>query len=606
VFTSQIQQLKKDLAQNLESQKDAEALREKQAEAYEGEKTEGEQCIGALEAAIGILTGAGEGKKKGFLETMQEAQLLSVAAGVRSVLREPQVAMAVSRENLELIRRFVARPEEFVSAKPGHGLQFVQNPHGDYAPQSGQIQGVLKGLYDSFTADLEKANAKEAGSVKSHEALMETKKKEQDSFETTLEKLEMDQADTNKKLSDSKTERDDAKEQLKADEIFFASTKDNCKTKAKQWSERSRLRTEELLGVQNGIAILTSPEAKETFDASSKAFFLQKDSIVQDGVSHKHRAKAYAKLRLLATKFRNVELAELAAEVKIGGHFDKIIPMIDNMMALLRREEQEDIAHRDKCLDKTRENKNTMQDLGHSIDKAKKELKRNEDDEDEIKSEIESLEDEMKESKKTIKEQKDERSDELDAFKEAHQDDLDAVALLDKAIVALSKFYKNNKIPLGFVQRADPDEDEAPEVNFQGGGSGRKDESSGIIAILTMIKEDIEKELADAAKADGAGAIFFGKNKAALEETLSAQEKSRGQAKKSLAELQAKMADTTEYKDAKDSDLDAEKETKKALDDDCGWIETDFDKRRDARKAEMEGLVEAQTYLMGVDSDDDA
>jgi C-terminal processing protease CtpA/Prc len=57
--------------------------------------------------------------------------------------------------------------------------QVGQNPFGDYAPQSTQIQGILKGMYDAFTADLEKDNAEEAEAQKSFEELMGTKMQEQ-------------------------------------------------------------------------------------------------------------------------------------------------------------------------------------------------------------------------------------------------------------------------------------------------------------------------------------------------------------------------------------------------------------------------------------------
>merc|ERR1719359_575538 len=86
---AEIGQLKKDIAKNIASQKEATEVRTKESEAYTDEKTESEQCIGALEAAIKVLTGAGS--KKGFLETLQEAQLLSVVAGMRGVLKAPVV-----------------------------------------------------------------------------------------------------------------------------------------------------------------------------------------------------------------------------------------------------------------------------------------------------------------------------------------------------------------------------------------------------------------------------------------------------------------------------------------------------------------------------------
>ena len=57
---------------------------------FEEDKTENEQCLGALEQAIKVMTGAGA-SKKGFLETMQEAQLLSIVGGVRDVVSKPTV-----------------------------------------------------------------------------------------------------------------------------------------------------------------------------------------------------------------------------------------------------------------------------------------------------------------------------------------------------------------------------------------------------------------------------------------------------------------------------------------------------------------------------------
>merc|ERR1719262_179988 len=67
-----IKQLEKEVAENEEAQKEATGIRDKENEDYEAEKVESEQCIGALEAAIKVLSGAG---KPAMLETLQEAQL---------------------------------------------------------------------------------------------------------------------------------------------------------------------------------------------------------------------------------------------------------------------------------------------------------------------------------------------------------------------------------------------------------------------------------------------------------------------------------------------------------------------------------------------------
>merc|ERR1719375_2527510 len=66
-----IKQLEKEIAENEEARKEATEIRDKENADYETEKIESEQCIGALESAIKVLTGAGT--KKFLLQTLQEA-----------------------------------------------------------------------------------------------------------------------------------------------------------------------------------------------------------------------------------------------------------------------------------------------------------------------------------------------------------------------------------------------------------------------------------------------------------------------------------------------------------------------------------------------------
>merc|ERR1719299_344916 len=94
--------------------------------------------------------------------------------------------------------------KKFVVSTETGFVQTGNNPFGDYAPQSTQIQGILKGMYDGFTSDLEKDNAAEAEKQKSFEALLATKKAELATLEATLETQELDAAEATKTLADSK------------------------------------------------------------------------------------------------------------------------------------------------------------------------------------------------------------------------------------------------------------------------------------------------------------------------------------------------------------------------------------------------------------------
>eukprot|EP00401_Gymnodinium_catenatum_P036759 CAMPEP_0117499664 /NCGR_PEP_ID=MMETSP0784-20121206/22363_1 /TAXON_ID=39447 /ORGANISM="" /LENGTH=748 /DNA_ID=CAMNT_0005294821 /DNA_START=92 /DNA_END=2333 /DNA_ORIENTATION=+ len=598
-----ISDLEKMVAANIQSQKESTYVREKEREDFNEEKVENEQCTGALDSAIKVLTGAGTGRK-GFLETMQEAQLLSVVAGVRSVMKRPTVARAVSNGDIQVLEHFVERPEEFVDGRASAALSAVQianNPFGDYAPQSTRIQGILKGMYDAFVADMEKASAEEAEAQKAFQQLMATKRAELKTLQATLDQHTLDKATKTKQEAEAKRDLDEERAQLEADEKLFADTKKGCQEKASFWADRSRLRTEELQGMRKAIEILSSPLAQRTF-LNATTTFLQLSDGVGAGMN-----KVATRLHALATKFQSVRLARIAAEFQAGGHFDKVIEAIDQMMTVLRKEEQDDIAHRDRCQGSTNKNANDMEDLEHDISKANGTLDRMADEETDLLKRIDALLAEIKATKKDMADILALRNKAYAEFAQALKDDMDAVALLDNAIVVLTKFYKTNRIPLALVRQPSytVDIDKAPKTSWTGGDyGGRMSESSGIIAILSMIKEDLVKEIKVARAEDTAAQRDYETERSSLKAALDAHVATKTAKEGELAELQAKILATKEFRAQRGADLSGQEKLSAALYQDCSWVDTHFRSRRDKRKKEMEGLTDAKNYLAGVESGD--
>merc|ERR1719181_1872069 len=128
---------------------------------------------------------------------------------------------------------------------------------------------------------------------------------------------------------------------------------------------------------------------------NSTTTFLQLKSVNKHSSSSGGRAKAYDQLKALAGKFHNRQMAMIAVEVKTAGHFDKVIAMIDQMVALLRKEEMEDIEHRDRCENSQNANANEMDDLDHEIEKTEASLGRMEKSKKELQDEIEALKKEI-------------------------------------------------------------------------------------------------------------------------------------------------------------------------------------------------------------------
>jgi len=589
----EITQMKKLIAGNIDSTREAEAVRNKEHADYLEDKAEAENCIGALDAAIKVLTGAGA--KKGFLETLQEAQLLGVVAGIKGVLKTSEVTHLFSDNEISAVEKFAEKPDDFLGGRTEgfSAAQVENNPFGDYAPQSSQISGILKGMHDAFSEDLVKDKASEEEKVKSHGELMGTKKSELSTLEATLETTELSAAAATKTLADSKETLDDTKETLDADETFFADSKASCQTKAAQWAERTRLRTEELSGMAQAIAIMSSAEAKKTFGAATTTF------IQLSSVDSGDRMKAYGRVKELATTYKSLSLAKLAVFIKTSGHFDNIISMIDTMIGLMRKEEAEDIKHRDRCEEKQNANKNNRDDLDHDITKVKESINRMGNSKDELDTSLKAVVSEIEATEKSMADLLEMRNKGESDFKQALKDDTKAVALITEALGFLTKFYADNKIAL--VQ-ADPGK--APETSFDDGNYGGSSSTGGILAILGMLKDDLMKEIKTGKAGEAENEAAYEQDRGALQATLDAQNKKKSDIEGAVADMGTKIEDSEEDQGNKESDLSAENDVKKSLDTDCAWVKSTFDKRKEKRKLEMDGLVEAKEFLAGVDSGD--
>jgi len=291
--------------------------------------------------------------------------------------------------------------------------------------------------------------------------------------------------------------------------------------------------------------------------------------------------------------------------VQMGGHFDKVMVMIDDMMAILRKEEATDIVHRDMCEANQNANKNEMADLANAIAKTDALLKRYGNTKKDLNEEIGKLETDIKATEKSMSELLEFRNKESGDFKQALKDDTDAVGLLKQAIASLEKFYKDNNLPLALAQKKAPeyakDADKPPEsASFSDDYGGRKSESGGILAILAMLTEDLEKEIADGRADDADAQDKYLEQNGALQSTLDAQEETKVNLETERAGVDAKIDAAKAFKKGKGDDSSAAGDSKKALATDCAWVKTHFQTRRDKRKDEMDGLVDAKAFLSGV------
>merc|ERR1719194_254710 len=517
--------------------------------------------------------------------------MLSVAAGLRSALRAYN-SVSLKMADVGEIKSFLSNPSASLVTMSQHANPATQ----EYTAQSGVIQGILSQMKDDFEKELGTSAEEEAAAQEAHDKLMETKRSDLALLEATLVKTKKSQGEDTMQLAEDQEEREETKIQLAADEKFFDETKKSCSAKAEQWSGRSRSRTEELAAIDEAIGILTSPEAKATFANSTSTFFLQ-TAAVENGPK---RVAAFNILKKVAQNSHSLRLATIASSVSTTGHFDQVIKDIDLMIANLRAEEKADIEHRDWCESEQKSAEFKNENLQYDQEQLTQKIERAEDQKVKLEEEVTKTDEEKNQTLTAMAEALATRNSENKAFKQALKDDAAAVELISQAITVLSGYYNFIQWTKQPEYKENPD---TPPETFEGDYEGRKSEGTGIIAILSMIKEDIEKEMKVASKEEAEALKDYEDLRAdsqATVDALDAKIVSLGQ------DIAAKMKEIADLEAVKQNKADSEAATDTYLTDlgpNCDWVDKYFDSRMEKRKAEMEGLQEAKAVLAGAESE---
>jgi len=585
-------ELKGLIRDNDKSQEEATMMREKANAAFVAEKAEMEDTIGALERGILALQGAGT--HSSFLQ-----------------------AHATTKVAAEIINKAVRSlpSDSYLTPKQLHELNvFMQastTSTASYAPQSGTIVGILKDMYDTFSSNNEKGVRTEADQVFAYEGLMAIKTKEHATLTEELRARTQEHAEAQAMAAAASQELSDTTNQMIADTQFFDKTKAACTTKADEWSERVRARTEELHGIDKAVGILDSDDAKALFADAIKPG--KETSFLQFNAeqSHEPRTKAFHVLKSAAKTTGSLRLAALASRVRTAsaGHFKEVTEQIDKMRDVLKQEEKDDFDQRDWCKEETFKNEQERDRFAYKVDKANQEIQKLEDKLESLESVLSHTSDEISDTMQEIEEMEETRQSEHDAFQNAKADDEGAVALLEKAIESLGSFYKGNKHEMGEIQGSAKllqqpeqsgfeDKDRMPDTTFTDAGKS-KGESKGIIGILTMLKEDLQDEIKNGVKNEVQAQTDYeqalGKANAALKSLRSKAVDLRG----AIAVTNSAIDENNQAKENNENSLEEEKEYLASIKPDCDWLYENFDTRRAKRNEEVEGLIEAKGMLAG-------
>jgi len=285
-----------------------------------------------------------------------------------------------------------------------------------------------------------------------------------------------------------------------------------------------------------------------------------------------------------------------------GSHFDKVISAIDEMVKTLKEEEEKDLKNKEDCekerADATRDAIKAARTMDDHTDTIAELTARIAEIVDEIaanKKEIATLAAELKEAEK-------ERKDAHAAWQNTNKDDKAAAALVVKAKDVLANFYKDND--LMFVQnKMDPvnagEAPPPPPATWEAPYGGKTGEATGIVAILEMIHEDIEKDRAKAEAEEKESLKTFKEFKKNTEAQTKALKDSNDSLQSEKGDCED---DISTNKRKRGEQNDALKQALKTLSDatpGCDYLTINYDVRLKNRQIEIDGLVKAKAILQG-------
>jgi len=638
-LASDIHDLMTDISNNEAKQYMETTKRERQNADYMQNKAELTNAIVALDKALQMLSGVDhlalvQGKFR--LSTSQLATVHAV---------KPAVLAAVQR--LPTDNKI---PVHKLSALERLGQRFGNK----YSPFEPTISQILKDLLESFKATQETETSNEAECQKSYEEIMDSKASELATKKKMLAEKEEAKAKQNKDEAANQAQWQVTADQLKAANKVFKGAKASCTKLAEKWEERKKLRDEELKGMKEALATLTSDEAraligKAAADGPGKLDFMQVSSV--QSAEQKGAHKAYIALRKAATKSHNLKVATIAASMMermtSGAAIDDdwktdILAKIDDILKELSENQEEDTLTYDNC--KEEEHQLTLE-----IENRTGEIKRYNWKLGVLDRKVNILQDKIAKAAANVEsilemqaKLKAERDAENNEYESEKTDDEGAIDVLETAIGQLSKFYEKQGVDLGklneadgkFIQTGTGDDaeiflqkksllyrepvfkktdgeviDEVGSFEFSDKGS-RGQQSKGVIGLLTVIKEDLASDIEKATAMEEDSLEKYTKIKKDTDDEISDLKDKIDDFKDEKADKESDIDDNTKWKETEEDDLKMAKDELqgvmtagdegKDISFPCEFMMAQYHNRRIQREAETEGLKQAVAFLEGM------
>jgi len=585
----------------------------------------------AAKEAMATATAMREKENAAFLkENGQDKSNLDALTGALAAIEKGMAGEFLQTSAAQILRKLSVANAQIVDMDRQALVSFLSG--SEDAPASAEIVGILKQMKDEMEKDLAEVQAAEAEAAQNYEELMAAKKAEVESLTMAIEEKMTRVGELGVEIATMKNDLEDTKEALAEDIKFLEDLKKNCALKAKEWEAICKSRQDELIALSETIKILNDDDALELFKKTiPSASFIQ----IQE-TSGAVRARARAVLKASPHHGPQIDFIELVLSGKKAG-FEKVITLIDDMVALLKKEQIADDEKKEYCAEQFDISEDKKKELERSVADSEKAIEETKEMLSTVDEEIKALEEGIAALDKSVAEATAQRKEENADYEVLMQNNGVAKELILFAKNRMQKFYnpKLYKPPpkrelteeervtlnmggtlaptnppggiagtgVGFVQiKAHERMHEAPPPPPAGASPHKKSEASGgVLAMMDMLVADIDKEMLAAKMEEKDSQDDYEKLMAESSNKRAEDSKALTDKTAAKADAEANLQALQDTKSATGTELKAVLDYIASLHGDCDWLLENYETRKEARASEIDAMGKAKAVLNGAD-----
>jgi len=529
------------------------------------------RAVVALEKGMALMQGGRKREAKQQLKAVKMA-MTSVLAGI-----------AIDTDSTRKLKSFLQQS----SADSDNDDLTLKQPQAKqvaYESKSGGIIQTVKDMQAKAEGELSDLRKKEMADAHEFKMLDQSLSGEIAHNEEKLSSATKAKASAEETLSTSEGDKVATEQSKAADEEYSTNLKTECETAAKEWAARQESAKAEMAAIDkaseilaSGVTALVQVKTKRSFDDDS-----------ENDAQSEMRQKLVKHIQRLGKKFHSFGLMQLAS-VASSDPFVKIRGLIEDMIAKLLKEAQEEATQKAFCDKEMGASKTSQAQKTATIDKLQARIDGNSATIAELDEAVKALEAEVADIDKAQSEataiRNSEKTDNLAAIKD-FRDSADAVVA---AMGVLKSFYEGG----AFIQTKSQ-KSARPEF-----GGAKTDAASGIISVLEVAESDFTRLLAETETEEDAAADAYAKQ---TEENKVSKATKMADSKAKQSEIKSLTVELGHAKEdhaSTSTELDAVNAYIDKLRPQCEEKAMSYEEKKAAREAEIAGLKDALEILSG-------